>query len=850
MWRRNLVFGTALLVLASPGILSAQEEAFRPLELEDLLRQERLRGALGGGEQVAFSPGGELLAFARQRPVTRTRVGNYLGGNERADLWLARVDGGEPVRITDGEPEGAGYWAPIWSPDGERLAFLSSRGGDVRTHVWDRETGEITQVSPQATEPFDTSEPVWLSRTELLVPVLPPGYPAMSLALKRRSPDLATDAWTAILDGGVVTSSVLETGVSVDPTSRPLPQLLLHDAATGSTTVILEGAVRAIHPSPDGSSVAVVLVNEPAQPRAEAPLPLPFPAGNAGATVTVVDRSGAVLGDAHQKVLDVVPGSIHWAPDGSRLSLAASMASESEEGGGAPEVLVFTPGTGEMARPALDGLEPAFAFGMFGTAPPEMRWTRNGHLMVRAREHPDGRPDWWLLYPEGGPRNLTASLPAVPGQLFRLAEGDVWAGVAQGALWRLPESGDPPVRVDVEMPGEISGVVWWDAHGAATHGIEELVVNARDNQGSLSLHRVRLSETPQVEPIRPPGTGARLVGFGGEGGPAAFSRDDRDGLFLWLTPSGPGEPRTLVRANGFLSEIEEPEARRIRYESLDGDSLTAWVLLPPRSAPDLAEGGRLPLVTWVYGGHVGREDRPHSTASLTYRGGDNLLLYTSRGYAVLIPSIPLPPPHLSGDPYEAIPSGVLPAVDRAVELGIADEDRLAVMGTSYGGYTALSLITQTNRFRAAISEAGASNLVSMYGQLDARYRYDEFSHEDLGRMMLLEFAQYGMGGPPWEDMERYVRNSPITHAGRIETPVLLIHGDLDYVALQQAEELFSSLQRQGKRARFVRYWGEGHGIANSANMRDRWEQIFRWLDEHFAHDHSEGYRASDAGEDR
>ena len=94
---------------------------------------------------------------------------------------------------------------------------------------------------------------------------------------------------------------------------------------------------------------------------------------------------------------------------------------------------------------------------------------------------------------------------------------------------------------------------------------------------------------------------------------------------------------------------------------------------------------------------------------------------------------------------------------------------------------------------------------------------------------------------PWErtkdvvrtrkDLGRYMRNSPIFYVERVETPVMIVQGDLDYVAIQQGEEFFTSLYRQGKRAEFVRYWGEGHVLESPANIRDMWARIETWLDE-------------------
>ena len=80
-------------------------------------------------------------------------------------------------------------------------------------------------------------------------------------------------------------------------------------------------------------------------------------------------------------------------------------------------------------------------------------------------------------------------------------------------------------------------------------------------------------------------------------------------------------------------------------------------------------------------------------------------------------------------------------------------------------------------------------------------------------------------------MQRYIRNSPISYVHRVETPLLLIQGDLDYVPVQQGEEFFMSLLRQNKRARFARYWGEGHVFHSPANIKHMWGQIYSWLDE-------------------
>jgi dipeptidyl aminopeptidase/acylaminoacyl peptidase len=298
-------------------------------------------------------------------------------------------------------------------------------------------------------------------------------------------------------------------------------------------------------------------------------------------------------------------------------------------------------------------------------------------------------------------------------------------------------------------------------------------------------------------------------------------------LFVWRSATGPGTAETLVSANTFLRGIAEGEFNSIEYTSLDGERLKAWVLLPVGYEP----GKRYPVITSVYAGSVaGPMPSPYN--SIAQPSSLNPQIPAANGYAVLIPSMPLAAEGVADDPMLRLPNGVLPAVDRIVELGIADPQRIYLMGQSFGGYSTYGLVTQTNRFAAAVSLAGLSNLISLYSQFDARLRYTDHANENLFQAALMESAQTRMGSPPWRDLGRYIRNSPVFFVDRVQTPLLIVQGDLDYVALQQGEEFFMSLYRQGKRARFVRYWGEGHVLESPANIRDLWKQVFAWFEQY------------------
>jgi dipeptidyl aminopeptidase/acylaminoacyl peptidase len=198
----------------------------------------------------------------------------------------------------------------------------------------------------------------------------------------------------------------------------------------------------------------------------------------------------------------------------------------------------------------------------------------------------------------------------------------------------------------------------------------------------------------------------------------------------------------------------------------------------------------------------------------------------------LFPDMPLPPEGVANDDYLDMPKGVMGAIDEAIALGIADPDRTALMGDSYGGYSVYSLLTYTRRFKAAIASAGLPDLGAAYGVFPASMRYDGNNARLMGaRLHYNEQGQDHMGGPPSANVWRYLTNSPVYHLDRVETPLLMIHGDMDDVPMEGTEEYFTGLYRLGKRAEFVRYWGEGHWLVSPANIRDMWARIFAWLDE-------------------
>ena len=144
-------------------------------------------------------------------------------------------------------------------------------------------------------------------------------------------------------------------------------------------------------------------------------------------------------------------------------------------------------------------------------------------------------------------------------------------------------------------------------------------------------------------------------------------------------PHSGGGPQQVAPARA-LGEHRDPIPD---YHGLDGDALKAWLILPV----DYEQGRRYPLVTSIYPGAVFADAAPPMwMLSLSGHHALNPQLLCARGYVVLLPSMPLKPEAEPSDPYMELTKGVLPAVDKVIEMGIADPDRLGLMGQSYGGY--------------------------------------------------------------------------------------------------------------------------------------------------------------------
>ncbi|MBM3890640.1 MAG: S9 family peptidase [Verrucomicrobia bacterium] len=205
-------------------------------------------------------------------------------------------------------------------------------------------------------------------------------------------------------------------------------------------------------------------------------------------------------------------------------------------------------------------------------------------------------------------------------------------------------------------------------------------------------------------------------------------------------------------------------------------------------------------------------------------GAGSLQLYATRGYAVLVPDLG----GARSRPAADLAPLTLAAVDAAVAEGVADPARLGLMGHSDGGFAVLALLTQTDRFKAAISRSGYANLTSRQGMLDdngAAY----------GIRAEKPVNEAGLTGPLTRQRDTFVAESPIFALDRIKTPLLLTHGTFDSAChSEQAEEVFTGLRELQRPVEYARYDREQHQerFWTHANQLDFLRRTLAWFDAH------------------
>ncbi|MDF2722514.1 MAG: hypothetical protein K0Q59_2189 [Paenibacillus sp.] len=201
---------------------------------------------------------------------------------------------------------------------------------------------------------------------------------------------------------------------------------------------------------------------------------------------------------------------------------------------------------------------------------------------------------------------------------------------------------------------------------------------------------------------------------------------------------------------------------------------------------------------------------------------DNHHVWTTRGYAVFLPDLPV-----SGcEPAERISEGLDAAMSTLVSQPEIDRSRIGIIGHSFGGYSALVGVTRLNEFKAAVVSAGIANLISLATHFDPQ-ALDAFFAK-------VEGGQIGLRATIWENPHRYISNSPFFEFDRIEAPILLLQGTSDPICASQAGPMYAALRRLGKYAELALYEGEDHSPLywSDSNRKDYLARIAAWFAQH------------------
>ena len=278
---------------------------------------------------------------------------------------------------------------------------------------------------------------------------------------------------------------------------------------------------------------------------------------------------------------------------------------------------------------------------------------------------------------------------------------------------------------------------------------------------------------------------------------------------VWVSSDSFDRPKKLTELNPWIKDVTLTKSELISYLNVDGKKLYGILYYPIDYDPQKT----YPLVAEIY----------ETFFDNGFNANMNLL--ANQGWFGFRPSVDLE----IGFPGEAWVKGVTTAINTVIDRGLVDEEKLGVHGTSYGGYATNLLITQTNRFAAAINISGKVNIISFLGDSEKittrNYRAAEEGQDRIGATL-------------WEQPQKYIAHSAIMFADRIDTPLLMLSGEYDWnVPETNQREMYYALRRLGKKVTWVNYMRAGHGAGRAGTQEDfldHWNRIFDWYATYFS----------------
>jgi dipeptidyl aminopeptidase/acylaminoacyl peptidase len=470
-------------------------------------------------------------------------------------------------------------------------------------------------------------------------------------------------------------------------------------------------------------------------------------------------------------------GHVTWSPDGTRLAYLTNPCADPDLSPQFDEIRLLSLAGGEAV--AVDA--PAGPKHHLAWSPDGARLAYFGNTEVDDSWSATD-PHLWVVSLSGGDaRDLTVELDRPVGD-HTLSDLRSFGGGWTGPVW-APDS------------GSIYALV---SDRGAVHPYQFFP----DGAGPVNLTP---SHPGEIASLSLDAAGERLAVIAGD---PLLPGD----VHLLRLSGAAAELRRLTAANdALLSELELARPEEVTASSAEGD-VHGWLLRPVQLGAEV----QVPLVLYIHGG-------PHTQYGWAMTHEFQLL--AARGYAILY-SNPRGSRGYGQAHVAAIRSDwggpdyrdLMALVDYAVTLPGIDPERLGVTGGSYGGYMTNWIVGHTDRFRCGVTQRSVVNLHSMGGTCDFSFSASDY-----------------FGGNTWSEPEQLHAQSPLSYAGNVRTPLLIIHSEGDLrCPIEQAEQLFAALRRRQCEVELVRYPREAnHGLSRSGppDLRgDRLERIANWLD--------------------
>ncbi|HEX7330625.1 MAG TPA: prolyl oligopeptidase family serine peptidase [Pyrinomonadaceae bacterium] len=663
--------------------------------------------------------------------------------------------------VTKNLTQGQGTsWAPVWSPDGKYLAFYSDREGAPALWTWERTSGTLQKGSDVIVRTrSETTIPIWTPDSrKLIIRVLPEGQTQGEVELPNTNSD-----------------QIKEPG----------------------STVVLFSAKAERNQANDHQKVNYSLAAFMCD-------------------LAVVDRETRKT----KRIARGIPTDYFWlSPDGTNLAALIYKPPQSFKTlQKLFDLSVISLATGQ-ARTVVSN------FGSDNLIP--VSWSPTGDHLAYMTFGPTVRNDCWVVPVSGGePRNVTpGEHPRFDGTV--VYRGPLWDATGENlyllsrtSLWRASVSKAHATQIAAISQRTLRDIISPDGRTIWSPKGDSVVVLTRDEETKQEgLYRLYLN-TEKSEKLFEE---SKSYGFVPQLR-ISISSDQRQLIYtaqsaaepeeIWTINADNFRPHRVTHINPIFDRYVMGEGRMIEFRTLNGQTAHGALLLPAGYTP----GKRYPLIVYQYPGSSwsthGNLFGLNPVAAMV----ENWQFFATRGYAVLIPDVPARPETYMRD----IAAAVLPAIDKVIELGIADPERVGVTGQSNGGYGVLSLIVQTNRFKAAVDRMGPGNLISQYTQMT-----------ESGQSVYTAESVIRTGGSLWEKRDKFIENSPIFFFDKVQTPLLIIQGTADVqVMVARSDEVFVSLRFLGKEVEYARYRGEGHGVAEWTfpNQVDYLNRVIAWFD--------------------